>query len=364
MKIDGNALDLAVDGLLQSVITGAGFESGMIAMTQAVGAFGANILPVIGRVPGFPSTPSMDGALNAYFEDEWQYRDFRNKGLPHFLSRGSMLEQDYASAEDFKTQGYYKMHEKFGIRWTAIIGFSTEKDQMGFIFHRSLAQGFFERDEERVLQRIRSRLSIVATLSKALNVSQMDGMGRAFEQSDLACLFFDRFGTVISANPTAERLIGDGLTITNGQISCWRSQDGIELRKAVHDAIYGRLLSHSTGGQVVISRSEKRPLLCRVQRMPQMANDILIPAAAIAIISDLSATPRPSISTMISLFGFTRMEANVALVLGMGGTAREAGDHFGISYETVRTHIASILRKTGTSRQAELIMLLSRACLV
>jgi DNA-binding CsgD family transcriptional regulator len=58
------------------------------------------------------------------------------------------------------------------------------------------------------------------------------------------------------------------------------------------------------------------------------------------------------------LYGFTKAEALVAEQIVRGKTVKEAGTGLGISTHTVRAHLKKLFTKTGTTRQAELLLLL------
>jgi DNA-binding CsgD family transcriptional regulator len=60
-------------------------------------------------------------------------------------------------------------------------------------------------------------------------------------------------------------------------------------------------------------------------------------------------------------FGLTPSEARVALHLVTGETLRSAATELHISYETARTQLKRIFSKTGTCRQAELVVLIVTA---
>ena len=60
-------------------------------------------------------------------------------------------------------------------------------------------------------------------------------------------------------------------------------------------------------------------------------------------------------------FGLTQAEARLALHLVAGETLRCAAVKLSITYETARTHLKHIFDKTGTCRQAELVVLLVSA---
>ena len=55
-------------------------------------------------------------------------------------------------------------------------------------------------------------------------------------------------------------------------------------------------------------------------------------------------------------FDLTPAEARLALHLVAGETLRSAEVKLSISYETARTHLKNIFNKTGTCRQAELVV--------
>ena len=60
-------------------------------------------------------------------------------------------------------------------------------------------------------------------------------------------------------------------------------------------------------------------------------------------------------------FGLTPAEARLALHLVAGETLRSAEVNLSISYETARTCLKKIFNKTGTCRQAELVMVILTA---
>jgi DNA-binding CsgD family transcriptional regulator len=68
-----------------------------------------------------------------------------------------------------------------------------------------------------------------------------------------------------------------------------------------------------------------------------------------------------SIRLLRSHFGLTQAEARLALHLVTGETLRSAALKLSITYETARTCLKNIFRKTGTCRQAELDLLPSLA---
>jgi DNA-binding CsgD family transcriptional regulator len=60
-------------------------------------------------------------------------------------------------------------------------------------------------------------------------------------------------------------------------------------------------------------------------------------------------------------FDLTPAEARLALHLVAGETLRSAAVKLSIAYETVRTQLKNIFNKTGTHRQAELVLVIVTA---
>jgi len=69
----------------------------------------------------------------------------------------------------------------------------------------------------------------------------------------------------------------------------------------------------------------------------------------------------PQTAFLKNRFGLTPAEARLVLRLMAGDSLRAAAKALDIQYETVRTHLKSIFQKTGTCRQAELVIVVVRA---
>jgi DNA-binding CsgD family transcriptional regulator len=68
---------------------------------------------------------------------------------------------------------------------------------------------------------------------------------------------------------------------------------------------------------------------------------------------------RPNPQLMRQLFGLTLAETNVALGLCQGETPTEIAQRLAVSIRTVRAHLSAVLAKTNTTRQTDLLRLLS-----
>jgi DNA-binding CsgD family transcriptional regulator len=76
--------------------------------------------------------------------------------------------------------------------------------------------------------------------------------------------------------------------------------------------------------------------------------------------SDPETERQARIDDLRERFGFTPAEAAFALEIIKGDGRQAAADRLGISVATARSHLSSIFNKTGSRRQAQLVLLLRK----
>src|SRR5262245_9275421 len=64
----------------------------------------------------------------------------------------------------------------------------------------------------------------------------------------------------------------------------------------------------------------------------------------------------PQAGFLETSFGLSPAEARLVAHLITGASLRSSAEALGIKYETVRTYLKSVFHKTGTHRQAELVL--------
>jgi DNA-binding CsgD family transcriptional regulator len=69
----------------------------------------------------------------------------------------------------------------------------------------------------------------------------------------------------------------------------------------------------------------------------------------------------PAQDTLRELFGLTRTEAAITAALAEGHGLAQIAAQFHIGLGTVRSHLKTILAKTGTHRQAQLVALVAHS---
>src|SRR6266545_793398 len=169
------------------------------------------------------------------------------------------------------------------------------------------------------------------------------------------CILVDESGQIVASNAAANKLLAkqDGLHAERGTLEANGST--ADLRKLIVEASRGGTGPCATA----IHRNSGRPLLLRACRLQNELG--MRPATVLLLVTDLDERPRPDIQVLKRLFGFTRMEACLAVCLMSGDTLEESSAKLKISIYTARTHLKRIFAKTNVTRQAELIDTLLRA---
>lgn len=83
-------------------------------------------------------------------------------------------------------------------------------------------------------------------------------------------------------------------------------------------------------------------------------------AAALVFISDPEVAPRSRQGVLRSLFGLSPTEARITGLLASGAELATIAAQLRMTLGTARFHLKAIFRKTGTSRQADLVRLVLR----
>lgn len=179
----------------------------------------------------------------------------------------------------------------------------------------------------------------------------------------LGIVFLSPEGDAIYCNSTAEEIFraNDGLSLRNGRISAVDRIADARLRRTVKDALSP---DASVGPAAVpVPRTNLRrdyqvaaaPLRKRFRQFTGTREPV-----AVALITDPERQTPASTDVLMQTYKLTRKEAMLAAKLFEGKSLERAGQELAITYETARTHLRRIFSKTGTSRQAELVLLIAR----
>jgi DNA-binding CsgD family transcriptional regulator len=173
-------------------------------------------------------------------------------------------------------------------------------------------------------------------------------------------------GRILHANAAARQMMADGQPIRSegGRLAAARPEETAALRGAVELAGRDEAALGATGLGLKLTGREGETTLAHVLPLARRAaRQRLVPRATAAVFvarRDRAAAPR--LDGFARAFGLSPAEARLLARLVSGETPAEAALALGITLATAKTHLAHLLAKTETARQADLRALVARLC--
>jgi DNA-binding CsgD family transcriptional regulator len=363
MPVNALALDTAADLLLEAALGTLSWPQALHSIAAASDAMGANTMPIRSQIPAaIRYTDNLEGLTDYYFQHEAYRWCIRQKGLPLLESKGIMVDQDCSTVEERKNSLFYQEFlARFGIHWSAYIGFEVGADLWSCLLHRSPAAEPFSQPEQELLIRLRHPMKAAASLAYKIGLNHITGMKEAFELGGVAALFFNRAGKICHVTTKAGKLLHSGITISNGELCSNRAGDNGTLRRHIYSMINSGLIGDLAASKpVTLQRDVGRPLIVQVQRVRGNVQDLFPAVSAIGLLTDPQVSVQPQEQILQSVYGLTHAECRLAISLAAGEDLTAIADNFNVSYHTVRAQLKSIFTKLGVSRQGELVSLLLR----
>jgi DNA-binding CsgD family transcriptional regulator len=277
-------------------------------------------------------------------------------GLNH---AGFVRESDIYTLEEMERDPVYK---EFlwpnGLGWAAATAIRVPTgDVVVLSLERERARGPVDLDLIPHLDSLRPHIARSALLSARLQLERARIASETLELLGLPALVLDVGGRVIAANAGAEAL-GDYLR--------WGAQNRISMRDIAADGLLQLAMSRLddvAGGAVrsfaMRSRDALPGMIAHVIPIRGTARDLFVRCAAILVLMPVSVPQAPPADLVQSLFDLTPAEARVARGLASGDTVGTIASKGGVSANTVRAQVRSILDKTGCHRQTDVVALLS-----
>jgi DNA-binding CsgD family transcriptional regulator/PAS domain-containing protein len=176
----------------------------------------------------------------------------------------------------------------------------------------------------------------------------------ALNSVDRGMLLVDAQARVLFANEAAKKSFNAGLKMADGVLCSTKPSETARLHLAIADPF-------DNGGrnEIAISRAADRaplsltviPLRHHVEWISRHAQ------AAIVFVDDPEDAAGRRSQALQQQFRLTRAEAALVEEMLKGGDMAEVAARLGIAPATARTHLHRIFRKTGTTRQSELVHL-------
>jgi len=248
-----------------------------------------------------------------------------------------------------------------GVRHFASARIGTDAQFDAFLsIHRGPDEEPFSADELQRFERVGSHLA--NAIKVYLEVTRTS-LGRAAaaalpHQLSPPAVLVDASARVLLANSAAEALLAREATlgIRRSRLTPARNDDERRLSRLI-----GVAATTGVGGEMLIQRQVGQPpmsLLVTPAGSVTTVYDLVPVSAALVLLQDLVPRRTRPPKGLRLRFGLTDAEVQLAEALLDGQRLSTIAANRHVSVETVRTQLQSLFKKTGTTRQADLIRVL------
>lgn len=329
-------------------------------LSRVADAQGGVLFTARDRVTRWTASESLGVEVDAYVRGDWMSSCMHARRLFSARHPGFLTEQDVYSEEELAGDPNYRdFLLPLGLGHTAATAISLPTGDTGIIcLERAYRRGPVEAGVIHRLDEFRPHLARAAFIAARLQLERARHATETFALIGLPALVIDDTGRVVSANDPAGRL---------GAILHWRAFDRIAFVDPAADAIWRQTLGVLKDSDLSAARTfairggeDQNPIVANLVPIRGAARDMFVHCAALLVLAPVGVPQAPAVELVQTLFDLTPAEARVARSLAGGKTLDEIAEVSAVSRNTVRTQLRGVMEKTGCSRQAEVVALLSR----
>jgi DNA-binding CsgD family transcriptional regulator len=227
-----------------------------------------------------------------------------------------------------------------------------------FVFQRWLKDGIYDHAAIDLLNGLRPHLARAGLVAGRLGLERARTAVSILREVGLPAAIMSGSGRVLTVNLLLEDMADVFLPTAHGGIALADGSANELFQKAIKQD-----RDNHTVRSIPVAGTKRRPaLIVHLLPLRRAAHDIFSGADILVSATEVSlcaTVPSPHIFS--GLFGLTPAEARLAAALAAGRSVHEAAIEIGIAVKSARTYLERIFRKTGTSRQSQLVALLKGA---
>jgi len=255
-----------------------------------------------------------------------------------------------------------------GIHYIGRIQFlNTESHKASITVLRDEEAGAWSEGDIRVID------EIVPHLKRAMDIHaeftrlrmKQDALIQGLDRLVIGLILYDQHARAVYINPTAKAIIKShpALALNDNGLFLYHAEDNRELRKTIlKTAKIDAEDSWKQSVSIGITHPDvpaPLPLLVTPMHANLLTTEVEYEGAQVAVfISDPNAQQPISIDNLVSVYKLTPSEAQVAISIANGHSIETIAKTSNHSAHTIRSQLKSTFKKTGVSRQSELIKLL------
>lgn len=358
-NVTDDHLQKVIDGIYEAAIEPQRWRDTLQDVSNVLGAEGSVLLGYPSSLIGLHCSPGLDELAVTFIQEGWHLqnvRAHRHRATRHM--RTVATESDLMTQSELDRHPFYsEFMTKKGFRWGmgAILG-DYEDTSLVISTERLDKQGRFETIDVATLAAFVPHLKRSVHIAARISLSRAEGVLDGFESLQVGGILLDHNGRVRRLNKAAEAQLGVSYTVSHGYLHATAGSAEKALQLLV-GSVVGTQNGLAQPQSAVLPRPTGRPVIAYGLPLRGAAMNLFQPAKALLVVIDPDRMLRPQARALKQAFNFTDAEAEVALALTRGLNLSEVAMERGVSPATVRVHLRSLLGKTGTHRQTELVLL-------
>jgi DNA-binding CsgD family transcriptional regulator/PAS domain-containing protein len=258
---------------------------------------------------------------------------------------------DYAQRHDFP----------YGCQTTLV---DSDRMLIGLALLRSQADGPTDEDQRALFTALAPHVRAAVRTQLALEQQGGHLLAGALEQMSVAAFICDRSGLVQSLTPAAEALVseGDRLTLRAGRLAAANPGEDADLQAAMARAqVTSRAAAPLTTAMILHGRpGVAAPLVVDVLQLRAGPWSLGRRPAYLVIAGGFGRRQGSIVPLLVTAFGLTPAEAEVAESLSRGVSREAIAQQRGVSEHTVRSQLKTIYQKVGAEREGDLVARLAQ----
>jgi DNA-binding CsgD family transcriptional regulator/PAS domain-containing protein len=230
------------------------------------------------------------------------------------------------------------------------------------------ARGDFGPEEKQLLADVRPSMEIALALFAHVQCKEAERrvLAETLDKLTIGTFILDDAGRVVGSNSIAKKLLQSEtrIQLIDRRLRVSHDVQNAKLQSMISKAVKSASRDREPFVEALMIDRDSIGTLGILVRSIDVAGlyGVGRRSAVVYVTGFQDEGPRTSIVSQV--FGLTHAEAQLATLLARGHSLTDAALKCGLSEHTVRSYAKTIFRKTGVSRQAELVRLILRSAAV
>lgn len=347
-----------VDAVYEAAIVPELWPATLKQLANAAGAYGTCLFTTnFKQVSDWVCSAEVNGLFEDWLAEGWPTRAERPRRLVAANHAGFITELDVFTPEELERDIEHNEFLKprgFGLSSGTFIPMPSG-DVVVYSIETRLGQSALDRATLSRLNRLRPHLARSGALAVRLGLERARAAAEAFEIIGLPTAALGARGQLLAANNLFAKLMPS-------TFADFRTR--VRINNLAADELFVTAISAGTRRGVVASiplsaANDAPPYVVHLLPIRKQAHDIFSSVAWLCIAVPIVPSQVAGAEVLQGLFDLSPAEANVARAVAAAQTIDALSQSLKLSKETIRSQLKAVFAKTGVTRQAELVALLS-----